>query len=97
MQLPADAATIFERLKASHLSQVITDVVGPGVTLVDSARATAERVTELLNERDLLKTGLTPVERHYLVTDVPDRFVEVGGRFLGRALSGARQIDLKFG
>ncbi|MBK7860370.1 MAG: glutamate racemase [Archangiaceae bacterium] len=79
------------------LSDVISQVMGPQVTLVDSAKATAQRAAELLGERDLLKTGLSSVERHYLVTDVPDRFVEVGGRFLGRPLSGARQIDLKFG
>ena len=79
------------------LSGVISEVVGPGVTLVDSAKATAQRAAELLGERDLLKVGLSAVERHYLVTDVPDRFIEVGSRFLGRPLSGARQIDLKFG
>lgn len=79
------------------LSGVISEVVGPRVTLVDSAKATAQRVAELLGERDLLKVGLSAVERHYLVTDVPDRFIEVGSRFLGRPLSGARQIDLKFG
>jgi glutamate racemase len=78
------------------LSKVISEVVGPGVTLVDSAKATAARAAELLAERDLLKIGLSSVERHFLVTDVPDRFIEVGSRFLGRALSGARQIDLKF-
>jgi glutamate racemase len=79
------------------LADVISEVVGPSITLVDSAKATAQRAAELLGERDLLKTGLSSVERHFLVTDVPERFVEVGGRFLGRPLSGARQIDLKFG
>jgi glutamate racemase len=79
------------------LKGVISEVVGPSVTLVDSAHATAQRAAELLAERDLLKTGLSSVERHFLVTDVPERFVEVGSRFLGRPLSGARQIDLKFG
>jgi glutamate racemase len=78
------------------LSKVIAEAVGPKVALVDSAKATAQRAAELLSERDLLKAGLSSVERHYLVTDVPDRFIEVGGRFLGRALSGARQVDLKF-
>ncbi len=78
------------------LSAVISEVVGPSVMLVDSAHATAERVAQLLAEKDLLKVGLSSVERHFFVTDVPDRFVEVGARFLGRPLSGARQVDLKF-
>ena len=76
------------------LAPIISAVVGPHVTLVDSAKATVARVAEVLAERDLLKTGLSSVERHYLVTDVPDRFLKVGERFLGRPLSGARQVDL---
>jgi hypothetical protein len=50
---------------------------------------------EVLAERELLKTGLSTVERHFFVTDVPEPFVKVSARFLGRAISGARQIDLK--
>ncbi len=79
------------------LSKVISAVAGPTVTLVDSARATAERVVEVLKERDLLKTERLATERHYLVTDTPDRFLQVGATFLGHAISGARQIDLRLG
>ncbi len=77
------------------LRQTIAAVVGPGVTLVDSAHATVERVVEALQERDLRQLERRTVERHFLVTDTPARFVEVGARFLGRPLSGARQVDLK--
>lgn len=77
------------------LADVIQRVVGPGVTLVDSARATADRVAEVLDERDLLKKERLATERHYLVTDTPNRFIEVGARFLGHSIAGARQIDLK--
>ncbi len=76
------------------LSSIIQAVVGPRVTLVDSAIATAERLATVLRERDLERLEPTPVERHYLVTDTPARFLEVGARFLGQPLSGARQIDL---
>jgi glutamate racemase len=79
------------------LSGVIAKAAGPQVRLVDSAHATAERVAEVLRERDLTKLERTAVERHYLVTDTPARFLEVGARFLGRPLSGARQIDLHLG
>jgi glutamate racemase len=77
------------------LSNVIAEVVGPAVQLVDSATATAERVAEVLRERGLTQLERRTVERHYLVTDTPTRFLEVGARFLGHPLSGARQIDLK--
>jgi glutamate racemase len=77
------------------LADVIQAVVGPGVTLVDSAKATAERLATVLREKDLALLERRPVERHFLVTDTPQRFLEVGARFLGRPLSGARQIDLQ--
>ena len=77
------------------LSDIIQGVVGPGVTLVDSAKATAERLATVRREKDLALLERRPVERHFLVTDTPQRFLEVGARFLGRPLSGARQIDLQ--
>jgi glutamate racemase len=76
------------------LAPVLQQVVGPGVTLVDSAKASAERLAAVLRERELTRLERGTVERHYLVTDTPTRFLEVGQRFLGRPLSGARQIDL---
>lgn len=76
------------------LAPVIQQVVGSRVTLVDSALATAERLATVLRERELTRLERGTVERHYLVTDTPTRFLEVGARFLGRPLSGARQIDL---
>lgn len=76
------------------LAPIIQEVVGPSITLVDSAKPTAERLAEVLAERGLIRSAGGDVERHYLVTDTPERFLEVGARFLGRSLSGARQIDL---
>ncbi|MFZ5471170.1 MAG: glutamate racemase [Myxococcota bacterium] len=79
------------------LRGVIGEVVGPKVALVDSAEATAEAAAQLLADADLLATGLRAVERHYFVTDVPERFLAVGERFLGRPLAGAQQVDIRFG
>ncbi len=39
--------------------------------------------------------GHTPAHG-YFVTDVPERFVEVGARFLGRPIPSAEQVDLSF-
>jgi len=78
------------------LKSVIAEVVGPAVALVDSAEATAEAVALLLEEQRMLApTGHTP-EHGYFVTDVPERFVEVGARFLGRTIPAAEQVDLSF-
>jgi glutamate racemase len=78
------------------LDKVIARAAGPGVSLVDSAHATAERVEALLKEEQLNDQSVTP-EHTFLVTDVPGRFQQVGSRFFGRQISAARQVDLRFG
>jgi glutamate racemase len=76
------------------LREVIAEAVGPQVGLVDSAEATAEAVAELLAERALLAPAQGEPTHGYFVTDVPERFAEVGARFLGRPIVRAEQIDL---
>jgi glutamate racemase len=78
------------------LKGVIAEVVGPGVALVDSAEATAEAVAELLAQEGLLASSGHAPQHAYFVTDVPERFVEVGARFLGRPIPSAEQVDLSF-
>ena len=75
------------------LRAAIAQVMGPAVALVDSAEATAEAVEVLLRARGLLRAGGEGQQR-YFVTDLPDRFGEVGARFLGRPVVGAEQVDL---
>jgi glutamate racemase len=78
------------------LKAVIARVVGPDVTLVDSAATTAEEVAHLLAERGLaakVKGG----EHRFLVTDAPDRFARVAEIFLGSSIDPGlvEQIDLQ--
>ncbi|MBS2028987.1 MAG: glutamate racemase [Deltaproteobacteria bacterium] len=75
------------------LRAAIAHVMGPGVTLVDSADATAESVEALLRARGLIRASGQGSHR-YFVTDLPERFAEVGARFLGRKVDGAEQVDL---
>jgi glutamate racemase len=61
----------------------------PGVTLVDSARAIAAEV------RERLPRGADRAAEHrFYVTDAPDRFLAVAGRFLGRAVETAEHVDV---
>jgi glutamate racemase len=78
------------------LREVIAEVVGPTVELVDSAEATAQTVAELLRAEGQLAPPGQVAEHQYFVTDVPERFVEVGARFLGRPISNAEQVDVSF-
>ncbi|ABC80440.1 glutamate racemase [Anaeromyxobacter dehalogenans] len=61
----------------------------PEVRLVDSAEAIAEEV----RARIPAAPGRTGVHR-FLVTDVPERFLAVAGRFLGRTVESAEHVDV---
>jgi glutamate racemase len=74
------------------LKPVIADVVGDGVALVDSAEETAREVGALLEKHGLARrrgAGSTS----FFVTDVPDRFVRIGQRFLGARLESAVRLE----
>jgi glutamate racemase len=75
------------------LSGAIGKVMGDSVTLVDSAAAAAEEVEALLTRTSLLNPGTTP-EHRFFVTDLPERFGDLGMRFLGRPLPHAEQVDI---
>jgi glutamate racemase len=74
------------------LKPVIAEVMGLHVGLVDSAEETAREVATLLQTRELARahgTGATS----FFVTDVPDRFVRIGQRFLGARVESAVRIE----
>jgi glutamate racemase len=61
----------------------------PGVALVDSARAVAAEV------RERFGPGAGPEAEHrFFVTDAPEKFLAVAGRFLGRAVTAAEHVDV---
>ena len=61
----------------------------PGVALVDSAEAIAAEV----RERFPGSSGPGGVHR-FFVTDTPERFLAVAGRFLGRPVESAEHVDV---
>ena len=65
------------------LKEVIAEVMGPGVALIDSASETANEVERVLGKKGLLSGSGTPGSTRCLVTDAPERFKAIGERFLG--------------
>lgn len=65
----------------------------PGVTLVDSATATADAVAALLTRQDLARRGAVGWRR-YLVTDNLERFLAVGSHILGHAPQPTAVVDI---
>jgi glutamate racemase len=74
------------------LAGVLAEVMGPAVTLVDSAEETARVVATELAEHGLAR-GRGPGGASFFVTDVPDRFVRIGRRFLGARVESAVRIE----
>jgi glutamate racemase len=76
------------------LKDVIAEVAGPDVVLVDSAETSAEAVARLLKEKDLLNGSGGAM--HFFATDAPDRFANVGEIFLGEPIDpgSVEVIDL---
>ena len=76
------------------LKGMIGEVMGEGVTLVDSAAETARTVDEILRNRGWLRPAAEQGNHHYYVTDVPAGFIRVGNRFLGGSLGDVYQVNL---
>jgi glutamate racemase len=76
-----------------YLSAVISEVMGSGVKLINSADATASKVRDVLIKNDIsrsVKAEVKSAHEFYSSGDVK-HFAELGRRFLGPELSLAKQ------
>jgi glutamate racemase len=73
------------------LAKTIGAYLGPEVQLVDSATETAREVAATLAAEGLAARG--PGSTSFFVTDVPDRFIKIGSRFLGSAVDSAVRVE----
>jgi len=76
------------------LKPIIAEVMGGGVTLVDSAAETALTVAGILGQKKLLRPVSEVGNHHYYVSDIPAGFIRVGNRFLGGRLGDVYQVNL---
>jgi len=74
------------------LRATIAQVMGAAVALVDSAEETARAVAALLADRGLGRSD-GPGRASFFVTDVPDRFIRIGQRFLGARVESAVRVE----
>lgn len=77
------------------LKRTISKVMGPEVTLIDSAEATAAEVERVLTELNLLNDSAKAGSKRFFVTDSPERFVKVGSIFFGEDLKEARLAEVE--
>ena len=77
------------------LRDLLAQLAGPGVTLVDSAGETAAEAARVLVERRLRTPGEEEPRRHFTVSDLPLRFREVGRRFLGELMGTVERVEVE--
>jgi glutamate racemase len=73
------------------LKQVLHNVMGPKVQLVDSAQEVAIEVKKELAKKRLLRTCLGPGQHIFIVTDEPKQFQRLASRFLGGGVKNVRR------
>ncbi|MDR1065555.1 MAG: glutamate racemase [Oscillospiraceae bacterium] len=78
------------------LRGAIAEILGGGVTLIDSGAATAEYAAARLGELDLRSPSPAPGVRRYFVTDDAEGFEALASRFLGSDVRGlTEQVSLE--
>jgi glutamate racemase len=75
------------------LREMIQGAMGGEVTLIDSARATAASVKDILQREHLFRPLSSSPQHHFFVTDMPRRFLEIGERFLQSPLADVVRVN----
>ena len=75
---------------------LIAQILGAGVTIVDSAATTADALRRALDAAKLIRSASTTGTVRLLATDGAERFARIGATFLGRklAVSDVEIVDL---
>ena len=75
------------------MKRTISTAMGYGVTLIDSAQATAVSVKDLLDRDGMARSGGAGTHS-FFVTDSPERFKSVSDTFVGRTLNNVELCRL---
>ena len=76
------------------LKRAIGEVVGREVRLIDSAEETAAETVATLRDRNLTHEGDAAPSYRFVSSDVPDQFLRVGQRFLGKSIDNVETVTL---
>ncbi len=77
------------------LRKAIAAAIGDEVTLIDSGEAAAGEVINVLDAEGLRNPSTQKPNLQFYVSDVPEKFTEVGERFLGQKMGKVRNCQLK--
>jgi glutamate racemase len=77
------------------LADVISEVMGNGVTLIDSGVASAVAVKRELDRIDLNTNSHSPGNQTFYVSDIPLKFKEIAELFLGKPITDVYKVELE--
>jgi glutamate racemase len=92
-----DAAVDTLVLGCTHyplLKRAIGEVVGRQVRLIDSAEETAAETAITLRNYALERSDGAEPEHRFIASDLPEQFLRVGQRFLGKSIDSVETITL---
>ncbi len=75
------------------IKELIQDETGPEITLIDSGQETAKVVKKMLDNMEIEANNKSDGSFKCYVSDIPDKFDEVGTRFLGEPVINAKRVD----
>jgi len=76
------------------MKEVIGNVVGRDVRLIDSAQETARETADRLRENDIANDSANTAQYRFISSDAPETFLALGQRFLGSAIDRAETRTL---
>ncbi len=77
------------------LKEVLKEVAGTRVRLIDSAQSTAEEVERVLKSSRIKADTLRKGNYSFFVSDISTSFVKIGERFLDRKINNIKKIALE--
>jgi glutamate racemase len=75
------------------IKELIQDEAGQTITLIDSGQETAKVVKKMLEDMEIEANRISDGDFKCFVSDIPDKFDEVGTRFLGEPVINAERVD----
>jgi len=77
-----------------HLTNIIREIMGPEVALIDPALEAAKEVKKTLKKEGLLADRTSAATYTYEVSGSAPQFEDLGSRLLGKPIASARKVNL---
>ena len=76
------------------IRKIIQSVIGHKIKIIDSAESTAFDIKNVLKDKKILNSLNQSPNYQFYVSDLPQKFDEIGTRFLGKKLENVKRVQL---